>query len=68
MNEISQQDIMAVNGAGTFGDIGAALTGAAIISGGLATIPTPATPALYAFTAIAGVMGVGAGWIDTHYG
>lgn len=69
MNKLSQQEIDAVTGAGTtFGDISAAMYAAAAVSGGLAAIPTPASPGLVAFGVITGVMGAGAGWIDSHYG
>ena len=57
MREISMVEVEQVSGGGTFGVIGAALGGAAAIAGGLALVPTPASPALGAFAVVSGVLG-----------
>jgi hypothetical protein len=61
LNEIDQ-----VNGAGVMGQIGAAMGGFAAIAGGLAMVPSPATPALGAFAVVTGVLGGVFSYLDSR--
>jgi hypothetical protein len=49
-----------------FGDISAGLGAAAAVAGGLAAVPTPATPALAAFGVVTGVLSAGAAYLSSH--
>jgi hypothetical protein len=60
------EEINSISGAGVFGDISLAMGAASVIGGGLATIPTPATPALAGFAVLTGLMSVGAAYLDAH--
>ena len=67
MHVITQDEIDTVCGASVMGDAAAFFAGAASISGGLAAVPTPASPALAGFAVISGVLSAGAWYLDSHY-
>lgn len=50
----------------SFNDIGIGLGAAAAVGGGLAAIPTPASPALAGFGVLAGLLGAGAAYLGNH--
>ena len=68
MRELTVDEISAVDGAGPLGDASLALGAASVIGGGLACIPTPATPALAGFAVITGVLSVTLAWADSKMG
>lgn len=66
MRELTVNEILVVDGAGPLGDASLALGAASVIGGGLACIPTPATPALAGFAVITGVLSVALAWADSR--
>lgn len=64
MQILNTQQIENVNGAGTLADISYAMAGAAAVAGGLAMVPTPASPALGGFAVLTGLMSAGFGWMS----
>jgi hypothetical protein len=67
MRVISTSEIENVSGATVMGDTAAFFAGAAAVAGGLASVPTPASPALAGFAVITGVLSAGAWYLDSHY-
>jgi hypothetical protein len=67
MQELNMVEVELVGGASTMGNFAAGMAGAASISGGLASVPTPASPALASFAVICGVLSAGAWYLDSHY-
>jgi hypothetical protein len=66
MKELTISEISMVDGAGPLGDAALALGAASVIGGGLACIPTPATPALAGFAVITGVLSVALSFADSR--
>lgn len=64
IQELSRDELDAVDGAGPLAGAVDGLTAASIVAGGLACVPTPATPALVAFGVMTALMAVGANYID----
>jgi hypothetical protein len=56
MREISMVEVDQVSGGGVFGTISGGFAAAAAVGGGLAMVPTPATPALAVFAVVTGVL------------
>jgi hypothetical protein len=52
-------------GGDVFQDISLGLGAGSIASGGLATVPTPASPALVSFSVLTGFMSIGAGFLSS---
>ncbi|WP_152680290.1 hypothetical protein [Chromobacterium subtsugae] len=67
MQDLMDDQIQAVSGGGTFGDIAAGLGAAATVAGGLAAVPSPASGPLAGFAVITGLLAGGAGWIESRY-
>jgi hypothetical protein len=66
MRELTIDEVSTVDGAGPLGDAALALGAASVIGGGLACIPTPATPALAGFAVITGVLSVALSFADSR--
>ena len=64
MRELTMVEVQDVNGAGILGAVGAFFGGAAAIAGGLALIPTPASPGLAGFAVVTGVLGATFAYVD----
>jgi len=60
-----ENDVEFVVGGGALGDAAAGLGIAATVGGGLAAVPTPASPALAGFAVVAGVLAGALAWADT---
>ena len=65
MQLMTSQEVEQVSGGGVFATIAFGMGTAAAIAGGLAAVPTPASPALAGFAVLTGVMAAGAGYLDT---
>ncbi len=66
MNTLSLEQVEQISGGGLFGQVAAGLAGAAAIAGGLAMVPTPASPALAGFAVLTGVLGAGFAYVEAR--
>ncbi len=64
MKTLSIEQVDQVSGGGVFGQISAGFAGAAAVSGGLAFVPTPASPALVGFAVLTGVLSAGFAYLE----
>lgn len=65
MRELNLIETEQVSGAGALNTAAIALGGAAAISGGLAAVPTPASPSLAAFAVVTGVLSATLAYADS---
>lgn len=65
MRELTSIEIDAVDGAGPLAGASLGLGAASVIGGGLACVPTPASPALAAFAVVTGILSIGLAWADS---
>ncbi len=67
ITELSIEEMELVDGGtSTLGRISAGMAAASIASGGLALIPTPATPALAGFSVLTGLISAGAAYLASY--
>lgn len=64
--ELNAAEIDAIAGGDPFGDISIGLGAAATVAGGLAAVPTPASPALAGFAVLTGLMSAGAAYLSSR--
>lgn len=65
MRNLVIEEISLVDGAGPLAEASMGLGAASVVGGGLACIPTPATPALAAFAVVTGVLSIALAWADS---